>query len=437
MVAVHEGTEGSGASVQALPWQVHTATAIGAGHVRAGHPNEDAVARQLLPPSGGPALLMVAVADGHGDSRHFRSELGAKMAVAAGISAMRDWSPDISGTPGEIAGSVQRTLVPGVVTRWNAAVAADLAENRLEAPERALLARLALPPQTAYGSTLLIGAFTGTYAVFAQIGDGNIVAVLPDGGWVNPVPGDSRLDGTHTTSLCQANAGAAFRAGVVPLTRQPLFAVLLATDGFGNAQADDPWQPGFAADLARLAADRDPAWFGSQVPGWAAQCASSAGSSDDTTIALVINSAVRPSGHRPGAVPYRERAAATAPARTLELSEPSPAVAGDPRRTEPSGEPAHRAVNGRRPGSRRRARALTAVVLVVLAGLALAFLLSGHGRSAPPRRAGPSASVTPSPGTTPSARATTPSAAASTPSARARPSASAGTPRASLAVRVG
>lgn len=391
-----------------MPWQVHTASAIGAGHVRSGLANEDAVAHRLLPPSGGPALLVVAVADGHGDARHFRSERGARMAVAAGISAMRDWSADISGSPGEITRSAQRTLVPDVVTRWNAAVAADLAENRLDAPERALLADLALSPQTAYGSTLLIGAFTESYAVFAQIGDGNIVAVLPDGGWVNPVPEDSRLDGVRTTSLCQADAGAAFRVGVVPLTGRPLSAVLLATDGFGNAQAADPWQPGFAADLVGLAADRDPGWFASQVPEWAAQCASSAGSGDDSTIALVINSAVRP-----GPV------------------------------SEPSRGPAHRAVRERRPGSRRRVPALTVAALVVLAGLVLAFLLSGHGHSASPRRPGPSvsatrsATATPSPSTAPSARAITPSAGATTRPARARPSASTGAPRASLAALPG
>jgi serine/threonine protein phosphatase PrpC len=176
-VTVQGGTGDSGASVQALPWHVHAASAIGAGHLRDGRPNEDAIAHELTLPTDGSALLVVGVADGHGDARHFRSDRGAKMAVAAGISATRDWAANISGSPARIKLSAQRELVPGIVARWDAAVAADLADDQLTMPEHALLADLALSPQTAYGSTLLVGAFTGGYAVFTQIGDGNIVAV--------------------------------------------------------------------------------------------------------------------------------------------------------------------------------------------------------------------------------------------------------------------
>jgi Protein phosphatase 2C len=358
-VTVQGGTEESGASVPAPSWQVHAASAVGAAHVLDGRANQDAVAHQLLTLPGGSALLVVAVADGHGDSRHFRSDRGAKMAVAAGISAMRDWPAGIAGSPAEIKISVRRGLVPGVLARWNAAVAADLADDQFTAAERVMLADLALPPPTAYGSTLLIGAFTDGYAVFAQIGDGNVVAVLPDGGSLSPVPGDGGPDRNHTASLCQDGASAAFRIGVIQLAVQPLFAVLLATDGFGNAQVQDPWQAGVAADLARFGLDHDRDWFASQVPGWAAQCASSAGSGDDSTIALVIDSAVRPRHGLSGADPHTE----TMPAQTLPLpvTPPPPAGAGDRERPDRGDrgdrEPDERWPGWPRwPGSRRPAR---------------------------------------------------------------------------------
>jgi hypothetical protein len=75
---------------------------------------------------------------------------------------------------------------------------------------------------------------------------------------------------------------------VLDLGEMPLLAVLLATDGFGNAQAADPWQPGVGQDLARFARDHDPDWFERQVPAWAERCASADGSADDTTIALLL-----------------------------------------------------------------------------------------------------------------------------------------------------
>ena len=115
-----------------------------------------------------------------------------------------------------------------------------------------------------------------------------MLAVCPDGGSFSPVAGDDRLDGRRTTSLCQPDALGAFRTGAHDLSRVPLAALLLATDGYGNAQADEPWQPRVGRDLAEFAAWYDRHWFGPKVPDWAQRCASAEGSGDDTTIALLL-----------------------------------------------------------------------------------------------------------------------------------------------------
>jgi hypothetical protein len=96
------------------------------------------------------------------------------------------------------------------------------------------------------------------------------------------------LDGRRTTSLCQPDALASFRTGAHDLREVPLAALLLATDGYGNAQADEPWQPSVGRDLAELAACHDRHWFEQEVPGWARRCASAEGSGDDATIALLL-----------------------------------------------------------------------------------------------------------------------------------------------------
>ena len=269
-------------------WETYLASAIGADHVRAGMPNQDAIAATKFEIPGASGLLAFAVADGHGHARHFRSDRGSKLGVKAGVSAARSWAQDHPpGAP--VSQDAARQLVIDVVTRWRELVAADLAQDPLSEAQLATV----LPDDPAeipYGATLLLGVLRPDVAVLAQIGDGEVLLVLPDGRHLAPIPTDSRLDGTQTTSLCQPDAVAAFRVALVNLARTPVFAVFAATDGYGNAQADVDWQEGVAADLVRMGSDYGLEWIGGQLSGWAALCASSDGSGDDSTVALALNS---------------------------------------------------------------------------------------------------------------------------------------------------
>ena len=58
-------------------WRVLGASVQGAHHVRRGLPNQDALARRG---EGGPNVAL-AVADGHGSAKHFRSGTGARLAA--------------------------------------------------------------------------------------------------------------------------------------------------------------------------------------------------------------------------------------------------------------------------------------------------------------------------------------------------------------------
>ncbi len=144
-------------------------------------------------------------------------------------------------------------------------------------------------PTIAYGSTLLLGITLHDWLILAQIGDGDVVGVRPDGRAMLPVPDDPQLNGLVTTSLCGVDARSDFRIAVVDTVRQPLLAVLLATDGYGNAQVVDQWPSAFSEDLAWMLRQRDVHWLASQLPSWAARCASSDGSADDTTVALLVS----------------------------------------------------------------------------------------------------------------------------------------------------
>jgi hypothetical protein len=269
-------------------WQVITGSARGAAHRASGLPNQDAVASHDSP--GG---VVVAIADGHGHIRHFRSADGAALAVdvacRAASHAAAGLAADAATTAGdEEAARAGRELARAVVADWRSAVAGQLEMRPYTTEEQWLLGRSADTPVVPYGSTLLVAVIAGHWLVCAQIGDGDMLAVRPDGSSFSPVAGDDRLDGRRTTSLCQPDALASFRTGAHDLRRVPLAALLLATDGYGNAHADEPWQPSVGRDLAELAACHDRHWFGQEIPGWAQRCASAEGSGDDATIALLL-----------------------------------------------------------------------------------------------------------------------------------------------------
>ncbi|HXS66607.1 MAG TPA: protein phosphatase 2C domain-containing protein [Streptosporangiaceae bacterium] len=273
-------------------WATYVASAIGADHQRARTKNQDAVTARRFEFRSAPGMVAFAVADGHGHSRHFRSARGSKMAVTAAMASAKDWArtvPEGSHIPSERA----TELVLDLVARWRDMVAADLAGDPITGDQRAALLP-GDPPEIPYGSTLLVGMLRTDVAVLAQIGDGEMVMVLPDGRHLIPIPTDSRLDGTQTTSLCQPDAESAFRVALVNLLKTPVFAVLATTDGYGNAQADPHWHQTLALDLVKLASQHGNDWIGDQLSHWVTLCASSGGSGDDTSAALALNSAVSP-----------------------------------------------------------------------------------------------------------------------------------------------
>ena len=215
----------------------------------------------------------------------------------------------------QIESEVFRTLVPAITGRWRDAVRADVAAEPFTSEEEALRAA-GDNALIAYGSTLLLAIAGRKWLVLAQIGDGDIVAIQPTGQPLLPVPDDPSLTGQLTTSLCGARAEEDFRAGVVDVAATGLLGVLLATDGYGNAQVDDPWADGVSADLAELIGDRSPEWLADQLPLWAGLCASSDGSADDTTLALLI--APSAASRRHGAVSATDELSAAAARRLTQ-----------------------------------------------------------------------------------------------------------------------
>lgn len=70
-------------------WRAIGKSVQGASHVRANRPNQDAI--RLVPESGRDLPLILAVSDGHGSAKCFRSDKGSACAVEAVTSVLQDF----------------------------------------------------------------------------------------------------------------------------------------------------------------------------------------------------------------------------------------------------------------------------------------------------------------------------------------------------------
>jgi Protein phosphatase 2C len=360
-------------------WLALTASQQGAAHQATGLPNQDAVAARHIQPD----ALVAAVADGHGHRRHFRSARGSRFAVALACESAQELVGrlDEFESAQQIESEALRKLVPAITGRWREAVREDVAADPFTAQEEAARGG-GDDALIAYGSTLLLAITGRRWLVLVQIGDGDIMGIQPDGQPLLPVPRDPSLDGQQTTSLCGPRAEDDFRAAVVDTSTTALLGVLLATDGYGNAQAADPWTDAVSADLAELIHDRPPEWLAGQLPLWAGRCASADGSADDTTIALLIAPSAKGWRHAAPEEPAADEATTAAARR---LSEPTTKPLGEadiPReqRLAKSAVPARSRSVPARPraparASARRSRRLMVIVAVAVAVIAAAAVL--------------------------------------------------------------
>jgi protein phosphatase 2C-like protein len=274
----------------AATWRAVTAAEIGAHHARMGLAYEDASA--ILPPAEtGHPFVTVAVADGHGHARHFRSARGSRLAVEI-ATKLAVHTIATTTEPDALRTALRTRIGPHLVTRWRRAVEADIAEDPPTAEELAsagLTSAATLEDKVyGYGSTVIVALATPEWLLCAQIGDGDAFAVTVTGEAIRLVPADPLLDGWHTTSLCQPDAMSALRYGAIRLADVEIRAVLLATDGYGNAQLRSDWDDLFAAEFAPLIDQHGVDWVIEALPSWVGACASADGSGDDVTVALLF-----------------------------------------------------------------------------------------------------------------------------------------------------
>lgn len=184
---------------------------------------------------------IAVVSDGHGSSRHFRSDVGANLAVACALRQVKAFICSSEG-PVQLKSDHDKSLrglEENIIYTWREAVLRHFEENPLTEAEEALCAEKKIPkekPVIFYGATLLFSAITPAYAFAAKIGDGSPVFLKKDGTALLPVPEDEKLFGNFTTSLCDEDAIDNFRHH---FSEESLDAIFLSTDGVVNSYAEE------------------------------------------------------------------------------------------------------------------------------------------------------------------------------------------------------
>ena len=267
-------------------WRTLQASVRGAAHRRAGLPNQDAV--RIARANDGLSLI-VALADGHGSAKSFRSDRGARLAVDAAHTVYSTlFTLD---TPSQQKRWAEENLPRELVRHWQAAVDQALEEQpftpaELETLDPPSRRQVEANPYLAYGSTLLAVVVAPAFILYLQLGDGDILTVSASGEVERPLAKDERLIANETTSLCSAKAWNEVRVKFQALAGAPPALILAATDGYANSYRDEAGFQQVARDLWEMIRDEGIEPVQSNLKHWLNE-ASQQGSGDDITVGII------------------------------------------------------------------------------------------------------------------------------------------------------
>jgi hypothetical protein len=240
---------------------------------------------------------VIAVTDGHGSARSFRSDIGAKYAAYTAhevlqgflnkraslqsLSAAKEWAENR--LPREIARTWRDWVQEHVsVNPFTKDELTSLREK--EGDKRA--DQVENEPVIAYGSTLLCALLTAEYIIYAQLGDGDILAVAENGEVSRPIPKDERLIANETTSLCLPKAWEDFRVVFQPLTGATPALIMLATDGYANSYRSETEFLKVGTDFLNLIRSEGIELVNKSLRDWLTET-SAQGSGDDITVGII------------------------------------------------------------------------------------------------------------------------------------------------------
>ena len=288
--------------VRSLRWTALGASVRGASHERNGLNNQDAV--RLENPTGRDDFLVVAIADGHGSSRSFRSEIGSAIAAECAVNVLRRFVRRLGPCAplSRVRNQAKKLWPMAMVAAWKTAVRADIAKQPFSPLDFAAFPEPApvLKPGhdwpgaafLAYGATLVAVVITRNYILYSQLGDGDILSIQEGGIVSRPLPKQHEFMSNHTVSLCTHQAPRQFQIKVDSCRAQAPVLVMLSTDGYANCFGNEEAFFGVGADLLAYLRTHGNAFVEEMLESWLRE-SSRDGSGDDITVGLAIRSRSR------------------------------------------------------------------------------------------------------------------------------------------------
>ena len=281
----------------------------GASHLRKGLPNQDAIA--LIYGEDDGCIHGLAISDGHGNAKAFRSDYGSSLAVRLAtelcISALRQV------TDGATQRSIREWLEDDfpklMARRWTDAVLQDFTlrppdDAELERPrftlDASVVDSLLKSPISIYGATLIVVFWVGDLLFLAQLGDGDLLVVMDDGATFEPVPHDARNFANATTSLSLPDAAESFRTEFLQVADRVPALILASSDGWRNSFADDAGFLRVGPDILDDVRAHTLLEIADRLEIWLAN-ATASGSGDDITLGMLVRSDVVASAVHAGA----------------------------------------------------------------------------------------------------------------------------------------
>jgi hypothetical protein len=226
------------------------AKAQGESHKERGIPCQDAACSWMNTHK---AYGIACVADGHGSSKHFRSDRGADFAVDIAQKFLQDFHVETAQRKTaffdrkkasedqknrEIIDRLKR-LEGSIIYQWRNAILEDIANNPPTDEEKEICKTNGIDFTEGenlivlYGTTLLAALVSVSFWFVVQIGDGCAVVIDADDSPFIPVKlEDERLSFGRTTSLCDLDAIDNFREA---FGFAPIQGLTVATDGVADS----------------------------------------------------------------------------------------------------------------------------------------------------------------------------------------------------------
>lgn len=209
-------------------WYVLAGCVTGARHFDNDTVCQDAVAFDATRDT-----IVLAVADGHGDQKHARSDTGARIAVEVAGDIFLPLGEEIA------RGTARSDLLSGgmghvserVVWEWTSRVKSHAG---IPDPDGSWDPDLKL-----YGTTLLVMVVANTTCVVWRVGDGDLACVDATGAPRFLLdPGEGEILTEVPSSLCMRNASTLAQARVFELEEMSPSLLLVASDGLRAARDD-------------------------------------------------------------------------------------------------------------------------------------------------------------------------------------------------------